>query len=233
MPGPRLFQVRDGGVALGLGRRSSAGVEQRGRERVNDGQHGLASLDFSAGFERDAPQLAGDRSGDEVTLFDAGLALLVDGGAERANSRARRLHRQGPRPQASHDQRDQHHRAGVGKPAAGVAAGGGLQRWFHAREVLKTGGAGVEHPKVRGSKSEGRRPKAERRSKSEIRNPGMDGCAAGVASSFGFRPSDFLRASVFGFRIWNGRTERGKSSPLPCVSRARRISVFTRVLSAR
>ena len=42
LPGPRLFQIRQGGVALGLGRRSGAGVEQGGRERVNDGQHRLA-----------------------------------------------------------------------------------------------------------------------------------------------------------------------------------------------
>ena len=78
---------------------------------------------------------------------------------------ARRLHRHGSRPQAGGDQRDQHHGARVGKPAAGVAVGGSLQRWIHARGVLKTGAASVGHPEVSGvftrgasSRSTGVRP---------------------------------------------------------------------------
>ena len=122
--GAGLFEVGGSGVALGLGQRAGAGIQQGRRQRINDGQHGLAGLDLGAGLEGDAPKLAGDRRGDDVALFDAGLAFLVDGGAQRADGGARGFDRHRLRPEAGDDQRDQHDGAGVGQPAAGVAVGG-------------------------------------------------------------------------------------------------------------
>ena len=98
LPGARLLQIRHRSISLGLGRRPGAGVKQCRRDRLDDGHHRLAGAHISAGFERDALQLAGDRGGDDIALLNASLALFVDGGAERAHGHARRLHRDGPWP---------------------------------------------------------------------------------------------------------------------------------------
>ena len=131
----RLFQQGRGGIFPGGGECAVAGVERRGRHRVDDGDQGLIRHDLRTRLVRDAAQLTRDGGGNHVTLLDACLALLADRGPQRAEGGAGGLDEGGFRTQAKAHHDDQGGAQGIGQPAEAAGTGTGGQGGSHEGKV--------------------------------------------------------------------------------------------------